>query len=151
VIRFGRYARAGLERHGRKPETFEFLGFTHISGRSRAGRFQLKRRTSRKKRRAKLAELREQMRRRRHQDARRQRMWLRSVLMGHYRYYAVPTNYSALWLFFRAVRDAWHRALQRRSQRAGWTKAQRDRFDARHPLPRPKILHPWPAVRFAGP
>ena len=151
LIQFGRFARENRERHGLKPETFEFLGFTHISGRSRAGRFQLKRRTSRKKRRVKLAELREQMRRRMHRDVAQQQKWLKSVLVGHYRYYAVPTNYPALYAFFRAVRNAWHRALQRRSQRAAWTSEQQTRFELRHPLPRPKILHPWPSTRFAGP
>ena len=151
VIRFGRYAREEAARRGRKPETFDFLGFTHISGTSRAGRFQLKRRTSRKKRGAKLAELRKQMRRRMHDPPASQWRWLCAVLKGHYRYYAVPTNYRALAGFCRAVRNAWYRALQRRSQRARWTVAKLQRFEQRYPLPAPKILHPWPERRFAGP
>lgn len=151
VLRFGRFAREQAARHGQKPETFVFLGFTHISGRTREGRFQLKRTTSRKKRGAKLAELREQIRRRRHHPVLHQWRWLKSVLRGHYRYYAVPTNYRALKGFYQAVWDAWHRSLQRRSQRGRWTWAQRLKFDRRHPLPPPRILHPWPEQRFAGP
>ena len=151
VLRFGRYAREQAARDGRKPETFDFLGFTHISGRNRDGRFQLKRKTSREKRGAKLAALRKQMRWRMHHPVKRQWAWLQSVLRGHFRYYAVPTNYGALAGFRRGVRDAWHRALQRRSQRARWSVEKLLRFDERHPLPVPKILHPWPEVRFADP
>lgn len=151
VLRFGRYAREQAAREGRKPETFDFLGFTHISGRSRAGRFQLKRKTSRGKRKAKLAELRKQIRQRRHHLVLNQWRWLTSVLHGHYRYYAVPTNHRPLTGFYRAVWDAWHRALQRRSQRGRWTWDQRLRFEQRYPLPKPTILHPWPEQRFAGP
>lgn len=151
VLRFGRYAREQAARDGRKPETFDFLGFTHISGRNREGRFQLKRKTSRKKRGAKLAELREQIRRRRHHAVEDQWRWLKSVLRGIYRYYAVPTNYRPLASFYRTVWDAWHRSLQRRSQRGRWSWEKRLRFDQRYPLPKPSILHPWPEQRFAGP
>ncbi|HYJ09304.1 MAG TPA: group II intron reverse transcriptase/maturase [Polyangiaceae bacterium] len=150
VIEFGRSAGESRACRGlAKPETFDFLGFTHIAGISRAGKFQLKRRTSRKKRRAKLARLKEECDRRRHHRVTEQHRWLKSVLDGHYRYYAVPTNYRALAQFQRAVRYMWHRALQRRSQRARWTRARQNAFDARFPLPAPRILHPWPDARFA--
>jgi RNA-directed DNA polymerase len=151
VIQFGRFARKNLEREGRKPETFDFLGFTHIAGCSRAGRFQLQRRTSRKKRKAKLAALRERMRKRRHDPPAEQHQWLAAVLRGHYRYYAVPTNSRALASFRRDVKRAWYHVLQRRSQRARWNVEQRRRFEQRYPLPDPRILHPWPEKRFAGP
>ncbi len=151
VIRFGRFAREKAERQGRKPETFDFLGFTHIAGSSRDGRFQLQRRTSRKKRKAKLAALRERMRKRRHDPPARQHAWLVAVLRGHVRYYGVPTNYRALASFRRAVRNAWYHALQRRSQRARWNIEQLKRFEQRYPLPVPRIQHPWPEARFAGP
>jgi hypothetical protein len=151
VIQFGRFARKDLEREGRKPETFDFLGFTHIAGCDRGGRFQLQRRTSRKKRKAKLAALRERMRKRRHHPPAEQHQWLVAVLRGHYRYYAVPTNHRALGSFRRAVQQAWHSSLQRRSQRARWTVAKRERFKQRYPLPFPRILHPWPEKRFADP
>ena len=151
VIRFGRFAREKCAREGRKPETFDFLGFTHISGSNRDGRFQLKRRTSRKKRKAKFAALRERMRKRRHEPPAQHHVWLTAVLRGHYRYYAVPTNYRALASFRRDVQRAWYRALQRRSQRARWNVEQLERFEERYPLPVPQILHPWPEARFAGP
>jgi group II intron reverse transcriptase/maturase len=150
VIRFGRFAHGDCKRDGRsKPETFDFLGFTHIAGHDRAGRFQLKRRTSRKKRRAKLARLTDEIRRRRHVPVTRQHEWLSSVLRGHDQYYAVPTNMKALEQFHFAVESIWHRWLQRRSQRARWKPSKLDAFRQKFPLPRPRILHPWPDRRHA--
>lgn len=150
VIEFGRFARQERERRGLpKPETFEFLGFVHICGVSRLGKFQLKRRTSRKKRRAKLVRLKEEVRRRKHHRVAKQHVWLSQVLHGHYRYYGVPSNYSALAQFRRRVAWMWHRALQRRSQRACWTHEQWRAFEQRFPLPLPRIHHPWPTQRFA--
>jgi group II intron reverse transcriptase/maturase len=151
VIRFGRFAQVSQKERGLgKPETFDFLGFTHIAGTNREGKFQLKRRTSRKKRRAKLARLKEEIRRRRHHYVAEQHAWLCSVLAGHYRYYGVPTNYAALAQFRRHVHWTWTRALQRRSQRASWTTARFRAHDDRFPLPAPRIYHPWPAKRFAA-
>ena len=150
VLRFGRYAREQAERHGEgKPATFDFLGFTHIAGTNRRGGFQLRRRTSRKKRRAKQAQLKEECRRRRHDPVPDQHKWLCSVLRGHYQYYGVPTNCRALASFHHAVYWTWHRWLQRRSQKAAWTLDKLRTFDARFPLPRPRIVHPWPTERFA--
>jgi RNA-directed DNA polymerase len=150
VLEFGRFARGNRERRGLgKPETFDFLGFTHIVSTSREGKFQLKRRTSRKKRQAKLVALTEECRRRRHDAVTVQHAWLSSVLEGHYRYYAVPTNYRALGQYCRAAAHIWHRSLQRRSQRAGWTGAKWSSFEERFPLPSPRICHPWPEQRFA--
>jgi RNA-directed DNA polymerase len=149
VLEFGRFAREQRERRGAgKPETFDFLGFTHIAGTSLDGRFQLQRRTSRKKRRAKLAAVRDECRRRRHWKVVEQYAWLSSVLRGHYQYYGVPTNAWALRGFHRAVQRIWHRALQRRSQRARWTWAKCDAFAERFPLPPPRIVHLWPDRRF---
>ena len=150
VIEFGRFARESRAGRGlAKPETFDFLGFTHIAGISRESKFQLKRRTSRKKRRAKLARLKEECERRRHRRVPEQYRWIKSVLDGHYRYYGVPTNIRALAQFQQAVRYIWHRSLQRRSQRARWSDAEHKAFDARFPLPAPRIVHPWPNTRFA--
>lgn len=152
VLRFGRFARKDAKRDGRtRPETFDFLGFTHIVSECRRGKFQLKRRTSRKKREAKLASLRAELRKRRHERVPEQYAWLSSVLRGHYHYYGVPTNYRALHQFRERVRASWHCQLQRRSQRAGWNREQRASFDKLHPLPPPKIHHPWPSLRRAGP
>ena len=153
VFRFGRYARKDSKRDGReRPETFDFLGFTHIVGEARGGGFQLQRRTSRKKRAAKLSMLRVEMRRRRHEPLVGQYQWLCSVIRGHCNYYGVPTNARALVTFRRDVERAWQRQLQRRSQRARWTVEQIKRFEARYPLPPARIVHPWPTRRFfAGP
>ena len=151
VIQFGRFAREDRQRQGLpKPATFDFLGFTHIAGVGRTGRFQLKRRTSRKKRIASQARVKEECRRRRHDPVAAQHRWLVSVLRGHYRYYAVPTNSRALGQFYFHIERMWYRSLQRRSQRGGWTDAQRDAFRRRFPLPQPRILHPWPNQRFAA-
>lgn len=150
VIRFGRFARLNHREQGLgKPETFDFLGFTHIAAVSREGKFQLKRRTSRKKRRAKLASLAEEIRRRRHHYVADQHAWLNSVLIGHFRYYGVPTNYPALAQFRRHVRWMWLRSLQRRSQRARWNNAKLRAHEERFPLAKPHIHHPWPTDRFA--
>jgi group II intron reverse transcriptase/maturase len=152
VIRFGRFARDRCAREGRsKPETFDFLGFTHICGKTRKGGFVLLRRTSRKKRQAKLVQLRDQMRRRRHQAVEAQYRWLRAVLEGHAQYYGVPLNGRALASFREAVQNAWHRSLQRRSQRARWNNEDYERFKQRYPLRKPPIRHPWPRERFADP
>ena len=150
VVEFGRFARESRARRGlAKPETFDFLGFTHIAGISRDGKFQLKRRSSRKKRLAKLASLKEECERRRHDRVAEQHVWLSQVLNGHYRYYGVPTNYQALSQFRRRVRAMWFRSLARRSQRARWTRKRLETFEKGFLLPMPRLYHPWPEQRFA--
>jgi group II intron reverse transcriptase/maturase len=149
VIRFGRFARRDCALDGRKrPETFDFLGFTHICAEGPKG-FRYIRRTSRKKRNAKLAALSDEIGRRRHQRVVEQYAWLTSVLRGHYLYYGVPGNFPALRSFFYQVRRRWHAVLQRRSQRARWTDERRARHDATFALPQPRITHPWPHQRFS--
>jgi len=150
VLEFGSFAPERRECRGqRKPETFEFLGFVHYVGRSRRGRPLLHRRTSRKKRQAKLASLREECRIRRHHSVVEQHAWLCQVMMGHYRYYGVPTNTLAIAQFKREVEWVWHSSLQRRSQRARWSAARRNAFALKFPLPSPRVQHPWPWDRFA--
>ena len=142
LVRFGWFARRDCHQDGRrKPETFDFLGFTHICERSREGKFKLIRRTSKKKRRARLAELKVEMRKRMHWSIPDQWLWLRSVLLGHYRYYGVSGNFPALAQFLYRVRWLWHRTLQRRSQRARMTRARLTRLERRFPLPTPRIFH----------
>src|SRR5207249_7316521 len=97
---------------------------------------------------AKLAELSDEIRRRKHDPVTRQYQWLNSVLRGHYGYYGVPGNYAALASFRFQVRRRWHKALQRRSQRAAWDVKRLERFDATFPLLPPEIFHPWPRQRF---
>jgi group II intron reverse transcriptase/maturase len=150
VFRFGRFAHERVAAEGRsRPETFDFLGFTHIAGKSLGGRFLLQRRTSKKKRREKLARIREELRARRHQSPKMQYEWLSAVLRGHYQYYAVPTNMRALYTYRSEIESAWLEQLQRRSQRARFSSEKRQRFRAKYPLPQPKVLHPWPEDRFA--
>ena len=148
LIEFGRFAaRNRASRGDRKPETFDFLGFTHICATSRSGRFKLKRITSKKKMRAKLKAVKAEMSRRRHLPIPIQGRWLASVLTGHYRYYAVPDNSHALRSFRDRIIRHWRRALARRSQK-GHMSWQRIRHYAARWLAQPRILHPWPDARF---
>jgi RNA-directed DNA polymerase len=149
LIEFGRHAADRRAQRGlRKPETFKFLGFVFICGRSRKGKFQLKRKSRRDRMRAKLSEIKEELRRRMHQPIPIQGYWLAQVIRGYFAYHAVPTNSSALSVFHYHVRRLWLRTLRRRSQkdRFSWERMTKLANDF---LPRPKILHPWPNVRFA--
>lgn len=148
LIEFGR--NAALDRTARgegKPETFDFLGFTHICTRTRRGKFMLARHTRRDRKRAKLLEITEDLRRRWHQDVAEQGRWLAGVMRGYFAYHAVPTNARALQAFRHHVIHLWRRALRRRSQRDRTTWGDMDRLAARF-LPRPRITHPWPEQRF---
>ena len=148
LIEFGRFAaRDRASRGDPKPETFEFLGFTHICASTKTGRFKLKRVTSKKKMRAKLKSVKIEMRRRMHQPVPEQGRWLASILAGHYRYYAVPDNIDALQAFRAGVVFNWHRLLSRRSQKGHVTWKDMWQVADRW-LPQPRILHPWPDVRF---
>jgi RNA-directed DNA polymerase len=149
LIEFGRFAARDRKARGLgKPETFRFLGFTHVCGKARkSGRFKLKRITDSKRMRAKLQALKGEIERRRHQPIPEQARWLASVLRGHYQYYAVPENIEALRAFRRHAVRHWLRALRRRSQRTTVTWQRMTRLEARW-LPPPRILHPWPERRF---
>jgi group II intron reverse transcriptase/maturase len=149
VIRFGRFAKAHSAKDGRKrPETFDFLGFTHICGTGKENPFWLVRRTSRKRRAAKLVSVKEQIRKRMHNPLGEQWRWLDQVLVGHYRYFGVPGNIRALETFREQVKYTWLRRLERRSQRARWTTAKLNAFNERYPLAQPRIFHPKPDERF---
>jgi len=149
LIEFGRFAAANRKRCGLgKPETFNFLGFTFICGKSRQGKFQIKRKSRRDRMRAKLQAIKQELRRRMHQSIPQQGIWLRQVVTGYFNYHAVPTNGRALAAFRFHVIDLWRRTLRRRSQTdwTTWEKAARLAHDF---LPKPRILHPWPERRFA--
>lgn len=149
LIEFGRYApERRLGRGLGRPETFVFLGFIHICGKTRQGLFQLQRRTYRDRMRAKLKEIKAELRRRMHQPIPVQGTWLRQVVNGHFGYYAVPTNGRALSAFRHWVTYLWRRTLRRRSQRDRLTWDRMSML-ARDWLPAPLILHPWPSQRFA--
>jgi RNA-directed DNA polymerase len=150
LIEFGRFAAQNRQRRGLgKPETFQFLGFTHIGAKTKTGRFKLKRVTAKKRMRAKLREVKAELRQRMHLPVPDQGRWLRSVLQGHFNYYAVPDNSEALNTFRRQAVRHWRRSLSRRSQRAYVTWERMDRIAARW-LPPARILHPWPEARFAA-
>jgi RNA-directed DNA polymerase len=148
LIEFGRFAARDRQRRGdRKPETFVFLGFTHICAKDRRGRFKLRRATSKKKMQAKLRSVKTEMRKRMHHSIPEQGRWLARVPQGHYNYYAVPDNSEAMRGFRRRVIWHWRAALARRSQKGQITWERIDRLAARW-LPEPRILHPWPNQRF---
>src|ERR1700738_1170124 len=148
LIEFGRFAANDRKLRGLgKPETFTFLGFTFICGRSRRGNFQLQRKTRRDRMRGKLRDIKAELLRRMHQPIPEQGKWLRQVVAGHFAYYAVPTNSRALSAFRHYVTDLWRRTLRRRSQKGGFTWERMTRLVADW-LPPPRILHPWPDERF---
>jgi group II intron reverse transcriptase/maturase len=149
LIAFGRHAVADREKCGLgKPETFNFLGFTFICGKSRRGSFLVKRKTRRDRMMAKLLEVKEELRRRMHRPIPEQGMWLKQVVSGFFNYHAVPTNSRALAAFRYHVTRLWRRSLRRRSQkdRLSWDRITRLVDDW---IPKPRVLHPWPSVRFA--
>jgi RNA-directed DNA polymerase len=149
LLEFGRHAAANRRQRGLgKPETLTFLGFIHICGKSRRGAFQLQRKTRGDRMRAKLREIKEQLRKRMHEPIPEQGRWLKQVVTGFFAYYAVPTNAKALSAFRHYVTDHWRRTLRRRSQKDDVTWV-RIRKIADAWLPQPRILHPWPDQRFA--
>jgi group II intron reverse transcriptase/maturase len=149
VLEFGRYAAERRKRRGLgKPETFDFLGFTHICGKKRSNaKFTVLRRTMRKRKNAKLKAVKTELRKRMHQPVAEVGKWLRSVIEGHNRYYGVPSNLPSLSSFRYHVSHYWHRTLRRRSQKTRliWERMVRliDRW-----LPRPKLHHPYPERRL---
>jgi RNA-directed DNA polymerase len=150
LIEFGRFAAERRRKRGLgKPETFDFLGFTHICARSSSGRFWLRRITVSKRMRAKLREVKDQLKRRRHEPIPTQGQWLRSVVQGHLAYYAVPGNIEAAAAFRYHATRHWFKALRRRSQRTRLTWARMNRIAARW-LPLVRVTHPYPDVRFAA-
>ena len=149
LIEFGRFAARDRARRGLgKPETFNFLGFTFICGRCRAGTFHLKRKTRRDRMRARLREIKEELRRRMHEPIPRQGRWLAQVVRGYLAYHSVPTNRGRMNAFRNYVVILWRRTLRRRSQR-DFTSWERMRKLAADFLPPVRTLHPWPTDRFA--
>jgi group II intron reverse transcriptase/maturase len=150
LIEFGRFAIENRQKRGEgKPETFNFLGFTHICVKSRkGGRFMVKRESIAKRLRRKVKEVSSKLRRMRHEPVPEQGRWLRSVIQGFFNYHAVPGNRHALDAFRTLLARAWYRSLRQRSQKAKsltWERMDRviDTW-----LPRPRILHPYPNQRL---
>ena len=150
LIEFGRHATGNRSAQGAsKPETFDFLGFTHICATSKSGRFWVKRITIKKRMRVKLKAVKAQIKQRRHLPIPVQGAWLASVVRGHQAYYAVPGNFEAVNEFRTQIARHWYKALRRRSQRTRLTWARMNRTVTRW-LPRTRVLHPYPNVRFAA-
>ena len=147
LVEFGRFAAQSRKERGEgKPETFNFLGFTHICGSNRKGRFTVQRQTIRKRMQAKLKAIRLELKKRMHDSLEEVGQWLRAVVGGHCRYYGVPTNRSALHSFHDQVSRLWRRALRRRSQKGYVTWKRMRRLIARW-LPPPQLCHPFPSRR----
>ena len=149
LIEFGRFAAQNCKKRGlAKPETFTFLGFVLICGTTRNGKFLLRRKSRRDRMRAKLREIKEELRRRMHRPIPETGKWLAQVVSGFQAYHAVPTNSAAIGAFRYRIIGLWHRVLCRRSQkgRLVWQRMTKlaDEF-----LPKPHVLHPWPSARFA--
>jgi RNA-directed DNA polymerase len=149
LLEFGPFAAVNRAQRGQgKPETFDFLGFTHICGKKRSnGMFTVLRQTIRRRLQAKLSEVKAELRRRMHNPIPEQGQWLSTVVAGHFRYYGVPMNFPALSLFRFRVVGLWHRVLSRRSQngRVRWDRMLRL---TNHWLPAPRICHPYPLRRL---
>src|SRR5437879_7615066 len=147
-IEFGRFAEQNRKRRGEgKPETFDFLGFTHISGKNGLGRFMVRRTTIRKRMRAKLRQVKQQLRERMHDPVPQTGQWLKSVVQGFFNYYAVPGNLTSLGVFRDRVLALWWRTIRRRSQkrRISWTRIL---VLAQRWIPQPRALHPFPDARY---
>ena len=148
LIQFGRFAAERRQERGLgRPETFQFLGFTHICAKTRSGRFKLTRITDSKRLRIKLRAVKRELRRRMHLPIPEQGRWLASVVRGHLAYYAVPGNIEAVDAFCTQVTRHWYKALRRRSQRTSLNWQRMYRL-AKRWLPPPRIIHPWPDERF---
>ena len=149
LIEFGRFADRDRKARGqRKPESFDFLGFTHVCGKnSKNGRFLVRRQTSAKRLRAKLQQLKQTLVARRHEPIAVVGVWLRRVVRGYFNYHAIPGNLLRLGAFRTQVIRYWLRALRRRSQKHRMTWSRFGPLVERW-IPRPQILHPFPNVRF---
>src|SRR6266581_3647643 len=150
LIEFGRHAARDRAARGEgRPETFAFLGFTHICATSKTGRFWVRRKTDSKRMRAKLMTVKDQFRRRRYLPLPDQGKWLASVVRGHQAYYGVPGNYRAVHAFRTQVTRHWYQALRRRSQKSRLPWTRMNRIVTRW-LPPTRIVHPFPEARFAA-
>ena len=151
IIRFGRFARRDSKRFDgrRKPETFNFLGFTHFCGQNRNGKFMVGRITRRKRMTSKLAQVKTERRKRMHDPIKEQARWLAAVVRGYFEHHAIPGNWKALGAFRTQITRLWYRSLRRRSQRTriNW---KRMTTIAKACLPAARILHPWPEQRLAA-
>ncbi len=148
LLEFGRFVAGNRKKCGAgKPETFDFLGFTHICGKKRSGKFTVLRKTIRKRMCAKLKEVKAELKARMHDPIPVVGKWLASVLRGHFQYFGVPWNSYSIGAFRLAVIRLWHQTLSRRSQN-GQIQWKRMNRLVRQWLPTPRIQHPYPEQRL---
>jgi hypothetical protein len=143
LVNFGRYAEEHAKRQGKKPATFDFLGFTHICARSRRGKFIVQVRTMKKRLRRGLTAIAEWCQENRHKPVDEQQKILNAKLRGHYQYYGRPSNYRSIWQFYRTTRRIWRKWLTRRTRGKRLTWERYAEILRRHPLLLPLITHPW--------
>jgi RNA-directed DNA polymerase len=143
LLEFGRYAEEKAKRQGKKPATFDFLGYTHVCARSRRGKFTVHVRTMKKRFRRGLTAIAEWCQENRHMPVEEQQKTLNAKLRGHYQYYGRPTNYQSLWRFFREVRHIWRKWLSRRTRGNGMIWEKYAAILRSHPLLIPRIQHSW--------
>jgi len=143
LIEFGRYARRNAKRQGKKPETFGFLGFTHICAHSRKGKFAVHVKTMAKRFRRGLKAIANWCQQHRHDPVSEQQKMLYAKLRGHYQYYGRPTNYRSLYQFYRKVRRLWRTWLSRRTRGRRLTWERFEEILRPYPLLRPQITHSW--------
>jgi len=143
LVAFGRQALAQAERRGSKPETFNFLGFTHKCARSRRGKFTVHVKSMQKRLRRAFKAVAAWCRAHRHDPVAQQQQTLNAKLRGHYQYYGRPTNYRSLWQFYRGVRRLWHKWLSRRTRGPNLPWPRYAQLLRRHPLLCPRIMHAW--------
>jgi RNA-directed DNA polymerase len=150
LIEFGRYAASNRKQRGeKKPETFNFLGFTHCCGKTRAGKFRIVRTTIRKRQARKLKEIKFELIRRINENLSNIGKWLGSVMRGVTQYYAVPGNMDAVKEFYTQIGRHWLWVIRRRSHKARkrWTWERFYRLQDKY-IPRPRVAHPYPSDRF---
>ncbi len=143
LVEFGRYAEEDAKRQGKKPATFDFLGFTYVCARSRRGKFTVHVRTMKKRFRRGLKAIAEWCQENRHRPVGEQQKILNAKLRGHYQYYGRPTNYRSIWQFYQEVRHIWRKWLSRRTRGNGMTVETFVGLLREHPLLLPRILHSW--------
>ena len=149
LIEFGRYAAHNRKNRGEgKPETFDFLGFTHICSSTKNGHFLIKRITKAKGLRAKVVEIRQELMKRRHRPVAETGKWLRSVVQGHFNYFAVHGNFKALNAFRHWCSYYWLYSLRRRSQKGRKLTWKKFALTLEKWMPTPKLNHPYPSTRL---
>ena len=143
LIEFGRDAARNAKKQGKKPATFDFLGFTHICARSRKGKFTVHVKTIAKRFRRGLKAIADWCREHRHDPVSKQQKALNAKLRGHYQYYGRPTNYRSIWRFHQRVRGIWRQWLGRRTRGQGLTWERFETILWQYPLVKPRIMHAW--------